>query len=304
MTPPPVNPYAAMPVAHADPERVRPAPRWLALIVSVLVFPLAAAGLLVLRRSWRDLVWVAASLGLLAVYGLGLAPRLAGVALAAHLALGLAGIVMTTIARPAAFMGWGKTLGVAAALFVFAHVLLRFFVVQSFGTPSASMSPTLVIGDKFFVNKLARHPARGEVIAFKYPLQEEISYVKRVIGLPGETVAVANNQLLVNGHPLASRRLDEPCPQSEGPPCELWEEQAGGHHYRILHLVGHISDFGPATVPADTYFVLGDNRENSNDSRVWGTVPARLVQGRVTTIYLSHDAQGEIRLGRMGRVVE
>jgi signal peptidase I len=178
-------------------------------------------------------------------------------------------------------------------------LLLRAFVVEAFQTPSGSMMPTLAIGDHIFVNKMVGHPDRGDVIVFKYPGDVSVSYVKRVIGMPGDTVVIEKNQVLVNGKALPRRpHGEEVCS-----PC-LWQEHQGAHTYDVQHVGGRRSDFGPVQVPADSYFVLGDNRDNSNDSRVWGTVPRQLVQGRVTAIWFSVAPEGPIRWNRIGHKVE
>jgi signal peptidase I len=186
-----------------------------------------------------------------------------------------------------------------APLLLATPFLLRAFVMEAFQMPSGSMEPTLAIGDHIFVSKSGTLPRRGEVIVFHYPPEPETSYVKRVIGLPGDTIAIEKNQILVNGWPIARRALsDDACS-----PC-LWEESQGGHTYRVQHQGGRRSDFGPVQVPPDNYFVIGDNRDNSNDSRVWGSVPAKLVQGRVMFIWFSRAPDGPVRWGRMGHRVE
>src|SRR4051794_22203254 len=174
-------------------------------------------------------------------------------------------------------------------------IILRSFVVEAFQIPSGAMIPTLEIGDHIFVNKTVSRPERGDVIVFKYPMDPQISYVKRVIGLPGDTIRIEKNQLVVNGKPLPRRpRSEDTCS-----PC-LWEEHHGRHTYNVQHVGAQRTDFGPVTVPADNYFVMGDNRDNSNDSRVWGTVPGKLIQGRVSIIWFSDPPDAPVRWGRVG----
>ena len=150
------------------------------------------------------------------------------------------------------------------AVAVLVAVLLRAFVVQTFFIPSASMEPTLMIGDRIIVSKLSYHlhdVHRGNIIVFKRPPAENCGgepvadLVKRVIGLPGETISSRGNQVLINGKPIAQPWLPK----------------------------GTV--LGPAITPtkigANAYFVMGDNRTNSCDSRMWGTVQGKLIVGHV-----------------------
>jgi signal peptidase I len=139
-------------------------------------------------------------------------------------------------------------------------VLLRTFVLEPRLIPSASMEPTLQIGDRVIVEKLFFHPSalqRGDVIVFNEPNLTESPLIKRVIGLPGETVLLKDGAVYVNGLPLHESYI---------------KEQAFG-------------DFGPVTVPPDKLFMLGDNRNNSSDSRVWGFADFSWVIGKADLIY-------------------
>jgi signal peptidase I len=304
MESPPANPYAPMAAAAADGER-RP-PRWLALLLSVIALPLAGSGLFLLRRSGRNWLWLGASVLVLAAYALAAAgaPALVVPAVAAIILLWIGGIVVTAVARPGEFRGWSSALLVAVVLLIAAQGVgrsVRLVAVEGFEIPSQAMMPTLRVGDHIAVSKLRRTPARGDVIVFKYPLGPGTDYVKRVIGLPGDRVSIAGNQVLINDVPLPRRRLEAPCPTPERP-CHLWEEKAGAHTYRIAHDDARPpSDFGPRVIGPGEYFVVGDNRDNSSDSRVWGTVSAALIKGRVMTVIMS--AQGK-RWGRAGHIVE
>ncbi len=168
---------------------------------------------------------------------------------------------------------------------VVAAFILRAFVAQAFKIPSGSMNPTLLVGDYIVVEKVIfvfRPPARGEVVVFKYPHQDNDvtlgrwfrelydlvvhrhrvprrDYVKRLIGLPGDFVQGKDGGVYVNGRPL-----HEPYVRGASP-----------------------GDFGPFKVPPDSYFVMGDNRGESRDSRHWGFVPRRLIKGRAVLIYWS-----------------
>jgi signal peptidase I len=175
-------------------------------------------------------------------------------------------------------------IAVILALFV------RTWVVQAFKIPTGSMEPNLLIGDHLLVNKLVfgpslggferavlpqEEPSRGEVVVFKYPEEPERDFIKRVIGLPGETLEVRDRRVYINGTPL-----DEPY-------VHFLEPSFGGE--------GGIGDvrhkYGPVTIPEGHYFVMGDNRDNSQDSRYWGFLPRGYIKGKALVIYWSYDAE-------------
>jgi signal peptidase I len=202
-------------------------------------------------------------------------------------------------------------------------LFLRAFVFEAFQIPSGSMIPTLEIGDHIFVSKFAygltipftnkkimqfREPQRGDVIVFKYPLGQETDYIKRVVGLPGDKLEIHHNEIFVNGNPMPREHSTEPCQYSEGPrfdgmiperDCDGWIEHFDGHTHRTIHEVGRTGrDYGPNELPQiapDHVFVMGDNRDNSNDSRVWGTVPYELIKGRALVVWWSRGpTRGEL----------
>lgn len=138
------------------------------------------------------------------------------------------------------------------------------FVMQAFFIPSESMRPTLEIRDRILVNKLIyrfRDPKRQEIIVFRYPVQPKRKFIKRVIGVGGDNVEIIKGQVLINGKPL-----EEDYILSKG-----------------------YSNYGPVIVPKDNYFVLGDNRNNSEDSRFWGFVPRENVIGQAFVIFWPFD---------------
>ena len=173
-------------------------------------------------------------------------------------------------------------------------LFIRTFVVQAFKIPTGSMEENLLIGDHLLVNKFVFAPTaspierallpigtikRGDVIVFKYPEEPERDFIKRVIGLPGETLELRNKKVYVNGTPL-----DEPYVHFLTPPSADYQEVTS---YDVRER------YGPVTVPPNQYFVMGDNRDNSQDSRYWGFLPRDLVKGKALVIYWSYEAGRE-----------
>jgi signal peptidase I len=162
----------------------------------------------------------------------------------------------------------------ACAVAFFAALILRAFVIQAYRIPSGSMEDTVMAGDFVMVNKLAytgsSTPRAGDVIVFAYPLNPDRDFVKRVIATGGQEVALRDKQLYVDGQPVplppAGKNIDP----------------------EILSSVfSNRDNFGPVAVPQGSYFVMGDNRDDSEDSRFWGTVPDDHVKGRVSFVYWS-----------------
>ena len=175
-------------------------------------------------------------------------------------------------------------IAVILALFV------RTWVVQAFKIPTGSMENNLLIGDHLLVNKFVfgptrpqvekkflpvREPRRGDIVVFKYPDEPERDFIKRVIGLPGDTLELRNKKVYVNGQPL-----DEPYVHFLEPASTSQEVTSFDVRER----------YGPVRVPGDQYFVMGDNRDNSQDSRYWGFLPRSYIKGRALMIYWSYDA--------------
>jgi signal peptidase I len=187
---------------------------------------------------------------------------------------------------------------------------VRSSFVEAFNVPSGSMSPTIEPGDHIFVRKRGGPFQRGEIAVFRYPLDPSVDYVKRIVGVGGDVLAGKAGQLIVNGQPIARRRLDEPCGGDERPApggsprkCALWEESLDGRSWRVaLDDEMRASDFAPVVVPPGSYFVVGDNRDASSDSRVWGPVAADLVKGSASFIYWSSSDRG-VRWERINQPV-
>lgn len=193
---------------------------------------------------------------------------------------------------------WTKSLLIALILALF----IRAFIVQAYKIPSGSMIPTLLIGDYLLVNKLAygiknpikddfiyfwKFPKRQEIVVFTYPQNKKLDFIKRVIGLPGDTVQIVNKKVYVNG-----KLLNEPYVQFSDP--EIYPQE-----------ISPRDNYGPIKVPPEHIFVLGDNRDQSHDSRFWGFVPIKYLKGKALIIYFSWDSQDfKIRFNRIGKLIQ
>jgi signal peptidase I len=180
--------------------------------------------------------------------------------------------------------------------------LIRTWVVQPFTIPSGSMEDTLVVGDHLLANKFLygiripftdarilkiRDPRRGDVIIFKYPEDRSKDFIKRVIGVPGDEILIRNKQVFVNGVPYRNPR------EVHKEPLVLPREQSPR------------DTFGPLRVPAGSWFVMGDNRDRSYDSRFWGFVRDADIVGSAFVMYWSWDGEKwRVRWERIGRRIE
>lgn len=180
-------------------------------------------------------------------------------------------------------------------------LVVRTFVVQAFKIPSGSMKPTLQVGDYLLVNEFIygiripytgtrlfpyKEPKRGDVIVFIYPVDPSKDFIKRVIGTEGEKVQIVHDKIYINDKqipdPWGHFKTDEAAEYFQG-----------------------VENFGPVVVPKDSFFVMGDNRDNSADSRFWGFVPLKDVLGKAFIIYFSWNRQAEnplydVRWSRIG----
>ncbi len=173
-------------------------------------------------------------------------------------------------------------------------LLIRAFVAQAYNIPSGSMKPTLLVGDFILVNKLVyrfSEPQRGDIVVFKYPIDPNIDFIKRIVALPGEEVEVRNNQVFINGKPLPLIEVGRG--EENGVRKVIYEEilPEGIKHKVQFYEDFPFSkrDFGPVVVPPNHYFVMGDNRDNSEDSRYWGFLPRENIVGKAFVIYFSGD---------------
>jgi signal peptidase I len=199
-------------------------------------------------------------------------------------------------------------------------LFIRTFAVQAFKIPTGSMEYNLLIGDHLLVNKLVYSPSfgpiedtilgkkpirRGDVVVFKFPEDPTRDFIKRVIALPGETVEIRNKQVLINGKPLPED--EQVCTKEQEASCTDADAAQGGP-YKVYYREAPVrpgdpeyglrgdsirDNWGPREVPDGQLLVLGDNRDNSRDSRFWGFLPRDQVKGRALLVYWSYAATGE-----------
>lgn len=187
-------------------------------------------------------------------------------------------------------------------------LIVRSLLLTAYKVPTGSMQPALKPGDFIFVLRPAygfkvpfsniqwgaRIPLRGDLVVFSYPNQPQINYVKRIIGVPGDRVELRKGRLFLNEQSVAYDKLenskDNPNPQLFDVYLEKTDESP---HSVIFQKEGSAQDFGPLVVPPGEIFLLGDNRDASDDSRYWGTVPISQVEGQVLFIWLSLDWQNK-----------
>ncbi|MDX1454174.1 MAG: signal peptidase I [Gammaproteobacteria bacterium] len=183
-------------------------------------------------------------------------------------------------------------------------LLLRSFVAEPFRIPSQSMLPTLERGDFILVSKnsygihmpafefeimATGKPERGDVIVFRYPPDPRSDYIKRVIGLPGDTVTLHGYRIYINGEMVPQERVGEAF-TPDGDPAILFEETIGDKRHLVYRMPNRVQHYERSyTVPAGHYFVMGDNRDNSNDSRIWGYVPEENLSGKAFFIWMNWD---------------
>ena len=198
---------------------------------------------------------------------------------------------------------------VTLGLCIVVPLILRIFVLEAFHIPASSGAPNVVVGDHLFVTKYFywfKEPAPGELIVFRYPKDESKDFIKRIVAIGGDRVAVdAENRLVINGKPAPRKKLAGPCTYDEYSPdghftrdCVAYEERLGKQRYTIIHSGSLGGTMEETTVPAGHVFVMGDNRDNSHDSRFWGTVPHANIKGRASVIWWSATGERGIRTER------
>lgn len=198
----------------------------------------------------------------------------------------------------------------AIVIAVVLALFIRTFVVQAFKIPSGSMLPTLKIGDHLLVNKFSyglkmpfsgavlvpwNDPERGDVVVFRFPKDRSVDYIKRVVGVPGDTITIKDKRVFINGEAVAD-------PFAHFTSTQILDGKASPR-----------DNFGPVTVPKGAVFVMGDNRDNSYDGRFWGFVDQRDILGKAFILYWSWDLEKplfsldritSVRWGRIGDLIQ
>ncbi len=206
---------------------------------------------------------------------------------------------------------------------VFIVLILRSFIVEPFRIPSGSMMPTLLIGDFILVNKFSygirlpvshhkivelSEPQRGDIVVFRFPKDPTVDYIKRVIGMPGDRVAYYNKKVYINGKLAKQVSLGAYLGMGQGSNmtgAERLVETLDKVEHNIL--IDHDSPSleGVFIIPEGHYFVMGDNRDNSNDSRYWGMVPEKNLVGKAFFIWMNWDWQNKgVGFSRIGTILE
>lgn len=196
--------------------------------------------------------------------------------------------------------------------------LLRGFAVEPFRIPSGSMLPTLEIGDFILVSKFAYgiripvvnkkvldlgKPARGDVVVFRYPRDPSVDYIKRIVGLPGDKITYYNKIVYVNDEPM-NQEFQDGYGDSAGRTLNRLKEQLGEIEHDILRDPRKPTLENTWVVPEGKYFVMGDNRDNSNDSRYWGFVPDENLVGKAFFIWMNLTLDEGVSWGRIGTVID
>lgn len=204
-------------------------------------------------------------------------------------------------------------------------LILRAFIVEPFRIPSASMMPTLLIGDFILVNKYDygirlpitdtkiisyKEPHRGDVIVFRYPEDPSIPYIKRVIGVPGDHIEYRDKTVYINGKPMKQESLGTYYTQGTG--LNSWKKENLGsvQHEILVNPYRNLHNDEVVTVPKGNYFVMGDNRDNSRDSRYWGFVPEKNLVGRAFFIWMNwrfdslwNISSWSVKFNRIGTII-
>jgi signal peptidase I len=311
----PPNPYAPGRALAEEPgagRAGRPS-RWLAMVATLLCLqPFAGLGLYVLGRTRRLLFWVvpstvACTLMLVAVWMVK--PTLFLIAAGATVLLMLGSLADTIVAAPSVSAPTFRR-ALVTVLIIFVAERAGFlgvkrWLVEAFSIPSGAMAPSLLVGDHIMVKKKTSTIQRGDIVVFRYPPDPEIMYVKRIVAVAGDMLAIRSDTVFVNSAALPQSASPEKCPRlgenQADVDCRLAQESTGLRSYAIMVEGDFNTDLSPITVPAGHVFVLGDNRHNSKDSRAWGPLPETDLTGLAVFVYWSQGQAGEIRWDRIGQ---
>tara|TARA_B100001248_G_scaffold70983_1_gene50233 strand:+ start:133 stop:894 length:762 start_codon:yes stop_codon:yes gene_type:complete len=220
------------------------------------------------------------------------------------------------------FLGWLNKQGKSFLPILLIVLFLRSFLAEPFRIPSGSMLPTLLIGDYILVNKYEygirlpitktkifniSEPKRGDVVVFRYPGNEDINFIKRVIGIPGDKIKYHNKQLYVNGVEYKKRKQEthEYLSDFGRQELEIFTENDNQKIYNILNdNMSPIND-NEFFVPENKYFVMGDNRDHSSDSRYWGFVPEKNLVGEAFLIWMNFNSKNfSMKYNRIGNSIK
>jgi signal peptidase I len=222
------------------------------------------------------------------------------------------------VAKPGAFVDFCRSFFPV----IIVVLLVRSFVAEPFRIPSGSMIPTLLVGDFILVNKFTYglrdpvmhtrfidggEPARGDIVVFRWPVDPSKDFIKRVIGLPGDRIAYRDKRLYVNGEAMPTEPDGVYTAPGLSPAAVAYRlrENLGGVEHHVKVDPNRPADDFEIVVPAGEYFMMGDNRDGSDDSRRWGTVPERNLVGKAFFVWMSWDgADPGIRFSRIGTSIK
>ena len=198
-------------------------------------------------------------------------------------------------------------------------LLLRSFLIEPFRIPSGSLEPTLLIGDFLAVNKFIygirlpvlekkiiniKHPKTADIVVFRWPPDPSYDYIKRVIGVPGDHITYHNKILTINGKIATQKFVRYTTDPSSEQPVTLYRETLNGIEHDIFVRADMPAVDFDVTVPADHYFMMGDNRDDSADSRYWGFVGDEYIRGKALLIWMSWDSKIDmVRWSRLGQLI-
>lgn len=220
-----------------------------------------------------------------------------------------------------AFAKWKGILSFSASYFpvFFSVLLLRSFIIEPFRIPSGSLEPTLLVGDFLAVNKFSyglrlpvsdkkifnfSEPKRGEIAVFRWPPDPSFDYVKRVIGVPGDKIAYQNKVLTINGQKMPQEFLEYTIDESSGKTVAKYQETLNGIKHDIYLRPDMPAEDFEIEVPLHAYFMMGDNRDDSADSRFWGFVDDQYLRGKAFLIWMSWNGKTDsVRWNRIGHVI-